>query len=81
MSVWVAKNSEIKKKLRENINQTLNATEEKLSYDTLKDMKYLDMVINGEFSILNVHIELNMTKGIRSLNFPNYFITVYHKTF
>lgn len=40
-------NPEIQVKLREKIKQTLDANNGKLEYDTLKDMKYLDMVING----------------------------------
>lgn len=43
----LALNPEIQTKLREKIKQTLNANGGKLSYDTLKDMKYMDMVING----------------------------------
>jgi len=43
----LAKNPEIQEKLRDNIRQKFNANEGKLTYDTLKDMKYLDMVING----------------------------------
>lgn len=43
----LAMNPGIQIKLRENIKQTLNANDGKLAYDTLKDMKYLDMVING----------------------------------
>uniref|UniRef100_A0A2H8TW02 Cytochrome P450 6a2 n=1 Tax=Melanaphis sacchari TaxID=742174 RepID=A0A2H8TW02_9HEMI len=42
----LAMNPEIQVKLREKIKQTLDANDGKLSYDTLKDMKYLDMVIN-----------------------------------
>lgn len=43
----LAMNPEIQVKLREKIKQTLDANNGKLEYDTLKDMKYLDMVING----------------------------------
>lgn len=43
----LAMNPEIQVKLREIIKQR-NETEGKLSYDTLKDLKYLDMVINGQ---------------------------------
>lgn len=40
-------NPEIQVKLRETIKQR-NEVEGKLSYDTLKELKYLDMVINGQ---------------------------------
>jgi cytochrome P450 family 6 len=43
----LALNPEIQTKCREKIKQTLDANDGKLSYDTLKDMKYMDMVING----------------------------------
>lgn len=43
----LAMNQEVQIKLRENIKETLNANKGKLSYDTLKDMTYMDMVING----------------------------------
>jgi len=43
----LAMNPEIQVKLREKIKKTLEANDGKLAYDTLKDMKYLDMVING----------------------------------
>lgn len=47
----LAMNPGIQIKLRENIKQTLNANDGKLAYDTLKDMKYLDMVINETFRL------------------------------
>lgn len=47
----LAMNPEIQVKLREKIKQTLDANNEKLEYDTLKDMKYLDMVINETFRL------------------------------
>lgn len=58
----MAKNPEIQNELRKNINQTLSTTDGKLSYDTLKDMKYLDMVIKGKFSIFIINTEFNMTR-------------------
>lgn len=45
-------NPEIQTKLRKNIKQTLDANDGKLAYDTLKDMKYLDMVINGQYYVI-----------------------------
>lgn len=43
----LAKNQEVQEKLREKIKETLDANDGKVSYDTLKDMEYMDMVING----------------------------------
>nr|QPZ88879.1 cytochrome P450 CYP6DA1 [Rhopalosiphum padi]UOW66127.1 cytochrome P450 6A13 [Rhopalosiphum padi] len=47
----LAMNPEIQVKLREKIKQTLDANDGKLGYDTLKDLKYLDMVINETFRL------------------------------
>lgn len=47
----LALNPKIQVKLRQNIRQTLDANDGKLAYDTLKDMKYLDMVINETFRL------------------------------
>lgn len=46
----LAMNPEIQNQLRKKIQQTLDANEGKLSYDTLKDMPYLDMIINGNYN-------------------------------
>lgn len=43
----LALNPEIQDELRRKIRQTQDENDGKLSYDTLKDMKYLDLVING----------------------------------
>lgn len=43
----LALNPHIQDKLRKQINETLDANDGHLSYDTLKDMKYMDMVIDG----------------------------------
>uniref|UniRef100_A0A2S2QKW6 Putative Cytochrome p450 n=1 Tax=Sipha flava TaxID=143950 RepID=A0A2S2QKW6_9HEMI len=42
----LAKNQEVQEKLRQQIMETLYANDGKLSYDIIKDMKYMDMVIN-----------------------------------
>lgn len=49
----LAMNPVIQVKLREKIKQTLDANEGKITYDTLKDLTYLDMVINGQYDIKN----------------------------
>lgn len=43
----LAKNQKIQDDLRKKIKETLDANNGELSYDMLKDMKYLDMIING----------------------------------
>lgn len=48
----LALNPEIQNTLREKIKQTLDENDGKLSYDTLKCMTYLDMVINGWYIVL-----------------------------
>lgn len=45
----LALNPDIQVELREQIKQNmLNTNDGKLTYDVIKDMKYLDMVLNGE---------------------------------
>lgn len=45
----LALNLDIQVELREQIKQNmLNTNDGKLTYDVIKDMKYLDMVLNGE---------------------------------
>lgn len=45
----LALNPDIQVELREQIKQNmLNTNDGKLTYDIIKDMKYLDMVLNGE---------------------------------
>lgn len=46
----LALNPDIQDQLREQLKETLNTNNGQLSYDTLKDMKYLDMVINGLYT-------------------------------
>lgn len=43
----LAMNPKVQDELREKIKRTRDVNEGKLSYDTLQEMKYLDMVING----------------------------------
>lgn len=43
----LALNPDIQNKLRKHIKETINTNNGDLSYDTLKDMTYLDMVVNG----------------------------------
>lgn len=45
----LAMNQEIQIKLRRKIMKKLNKNNGKLSYDILSDMKYMEMVINGEY--------------------------------
>jgi len=44
----LALNPNIQIELREQINQMRDPNDGKLNYDVIKDMKYLDMVLNGE---------------------------------
>lgn len=48
----LAMNPEIQNKLRNKIKKTQDENEGQLSYDTLKEMKYLDMVINGMYKLI-----------------------------
>lgn len=50
----LALNLDIQATLRQQIKQTLDENDGKLSYDTLKGMKYLDMVINGWYIVLQI---------------------------
>jgi hypothetical protein len=54
----LAKNQEVQEKLRQQIMETLYANDGKLSYDIIKDMKYMDMVINGKYIVLIKHNRL-----------------------
>lgn len=55
----LALNRDIQIKLREQIKQTLNENNGKLTYDIVKDnMKYLDMVLNGENNCVYVKCSL-----------------------
>lgn len=44
----LALNPNIQVELREQINKTLYANDGKLTYNVINDMKYLDMILNGE---------------------------------
>lgn len=48
----LAMNPEIQVKLREIIKHKFDENEGTLTYDTLKELKYLDMVINGLCNII-----------------------------
>lgn len=57
----LAINQDIQVQLREQIKQTLNENDGKLTYDTVKDdMKYLDMVLNGENNYINMKCSLTV---------------------
>lgn len=43
----LALNQNIQMELREQIKQALDANDGNLNYNVIKDMKYLDMVLNG----------------------------------
>lgn len=44
----LAVNPDVQKKLQKEINDVVNASQGKVSYDTLLSMKYLDQVISGK---------------------------------
>lgn len=69
----LALNPEIQVILREKIKQTLDANEGRLTYDTLKDLKYLDMVINGWYwnCVFNNTSEIVSGVRISLRNFPD----------
>lgn len=55
----LALNRDIQEELREQIKQTLNENDGKLNYDVVKDnMKYLDMVLNGENCYIHVKCKM-----------------------
>lgn len=45
----LALNEEIQEKTRQDINDCITKRDGKLTYDAVQDMKYLDLVILGEF--------------------------------
>lgn len=45
----IALNPDIQRRLRENIKENLEKYDEKFSYEAVKDMYYLDWVINGKY--------------------------------
>lgn len=44
----LALNQTIQMELRKHIKQAMDANDGKLTYDVIKDMKYLDMILNGK---------------------------------
>lgn len=51
MLLELAQNSHIQDKLREEIVSVLENNDNQLTYDVLKEMKYLDMVMAGSFTL------------------------------
>jgi cytochrome P450 family 6 len=47
----LAWNQEIQEKLRDEIRKTLEKFEGKVTYESVQDVKYLEMVLDGEFNI------------------------------
>lgn len=47
--VELAKNTEMQEKVRREIHEVLARNDEKLSYDGIMEMKYLDQVVNGMY--------------------------------
>lgn len=61
----LALNQDIQVELREQIKQTLNENDGKLTYDIVKDnMKYLDMVLNGKSDYINVKCKISLNCSI-----------------
>lgn len=48
----LALNRHVQVKLRNEINKVLKENGDKISYDVIKNMTYLDMVLNGVYSVI-----------------------------
>jgi cytochrome P450 family 6 len=45
----LAENPDVQERVQQEIDQVLGKYEEKVTYEALKEMKFLDCVINGKF--------------------------------
>ena len=46
----LAENPDVQERVQQEIDQVLGKYEDKVTYEALKEMKFLDCVINGKFS-------------------------------
>lgn len=54
----LCKNPEVQEKLRKEINEVLGRHGGKLTYEAMKEMKYMEMVINGKKKFVNFKVKL-----------------------